>query len=211
MSDTQKTEQKEYTNIIAALEALLFQYGEPLHVKKVAKFLSLSEEKCNEIISEYGKILNEENRGLTLQVHNEKIQLVTKPEFYSVGEKIIQEEFKEQLTPAAVDTLSIIAYLGPVSRPSIDFIRGVNSSFTLRNLLVRGLIEREQGKEKGHLFEYRVSFNFLNHMGISSVNELPEYEKYKDILKKFESQVDESDVASTVNNEKEIKTNETFE
>lgn len=180
-------EYKNEEEKIAALEALLFQYGEQIQIKKISSLLGLKEDECKNLIDAFSESLSkEERRGLMLLVNGNFIQLVTKPIFQFINEKITQEEFRSELTPAGLETLSIIAYLGPIPRSTIDYVRGVNSSFTLRNLLVRGLIEREQSAERKNMYEYYVSSNFLKHIGVASVNNLPEYQKYKDILTKVE-------------------------
>lgn len=188
---------------ISALEALLFQYGEPISKKKVAALLSVSEEECDRIISEYAELLHREERGLTLLCDRDMIQLMTKPEFKNVIESVIHDEFKEELTPAALETLSIIAYLGPVPRATIDYIRGVNSSFIVRNLLVRGLVERNQDENRKHAYEYKITFNFLKHLGISRVEELPEFDEFKDILLRYESQNEKDGTGGGGNDSKE--------
>ena len=94
-------------------------------------------------------------------------------------EIVAKEDLKEELTPAALETLSLIAYFGPLSRPQIDFVRGVNSSFIVRNLSVRGLVDRKQGK--GNAYVYTASVDFLKYMGAGSVQKLPDYEKYREM------------------------------
>jgi segregation and condensation protein B len=169
------------------LEALLFTYGEPLNIKNIAKFLDIKKDACEEIIKIYEEMLkNNPSGGLMILRNADEIQLVTKPELQKIGEKIIQEEFKEELSPAGLETLSIIAYLGPIPRATIDYIRGVNSSYTLRNLLMRGLIQRSVNSHKGNIYEYLISFDFLKHIGLNKPQELPEFEKYKDVLERFE-------------------------
>lgn len=164
-------------NLTASLEALLFAYGEPLNVEKIAKILKADEEKVKSAIKDLEKKLKEENGGLRLIFQNEAVQLATKPEFSRFLEDFIKEEFRENLTPAALETLSLTAYLGPISRAKIDYFRGVNSSFILRSLLMRGLIERIDSKSRGYL--YQPSFDLLKHLGLSKSEELPDYEKYK--------------------------------
>ncbi len=179
----------------AALEALLFHYGEPIAIKNIAKFLNLKKEACESTIDEYGKKLEENpERGLILLKKEDKIQLVTKPEFKEIAQKLIEEEFKQELSPASLETLTIIAYLGPIPRATIDYIRGVNSSFTLRNLYLRGLVERNIKEGKGNIYYYRASFDFLKHMGLTKQEELPEYEKYKNILESFEIQTQQESI-----------------
>ncbi len=183
MPNEEKENQK-----LGELEALLFHYGEPIPLKKAAAFLHIKEEEASAFADRLMEKLGADSAsGLMLLRNGDALQLVTKPEFKDTGEKIVQEEFREELTPAALETLSLVAYLGPVSRPTIDYVRGVNSSFTMRNLLMRGLVERFH-PETGHAYEYRVSFDFLKHMGLDDARHLPDYEKYRDILKKFEAQ-----------------------
>ncbi len=172
---------------ISQLEALLFQYGKPISYKKVSNILDLDKKGCQEIIEEYEANLKEDKeRGLCILKKEKKIQLATKPNLKNISQEIAKEEFTEELTPAALETLTLIAYLGPVPRTTVDFIRGVNSSYILRNLLMRGLIERERS---GHTFNYQVTFDFLKHLGLSSIKELPEYEKYKNILEEYETNI----------------------
>ncbi len=174
-------------NTAAALEALLFYYGEPLDIKKISKLLGIKEGECTALIDELTvKLSADDKSGLLLLKHGDLYQLATKPDLAWLGQKLIQEEFKEELTPAALETLSIIAYLGPVARSTVDYIRGVNSSFILRALLVRGLVTRHIQETRKNAFEYKVSFDFLKHLGLSRIEDLPEFEKYKNILTSFE-------------------------
>ncbi len=171
----------------AKLEAILFQYGEPMPVKKIIGLLGVERNDFQALLSEWTEALeNNPARGLALMQKEDRIQLVTKPDFHSLTQKMIQEEFREELTPTAVETLAVVAYLGPLPKSTIDYVRGVNSSFTLRNLLVRGLVERKAEAEKSNVYHYQVTFDFLRHMGLGRVEELPEYEKYVNLLKEFE-------------------------
>lgn len=187
-------------NITAKVEALLFVYGEELEVKKIAKMLSKSGEKVSETevkgaISELQKKYSESG-GLNLLFSDspagQKVQLVTKPEFASLMEDFIKDEFKEDLTPASLETLSLIAYLGPVSRAQIDYYRGVNSSFILRNLLMRGLVERYNDPQRANVYFYRASFDLLKYLGISKIEDLPEYDKFKVITNNRQLTTDNS-------------------
>ncbi|MDO8557284.1 MAG: SMC-Scp complex subunit ScpB [Candidatus Jorgensenbacteria bacterium] len=181
----------------AKLEALLFYYGEPIAIERAAKLLGIKEDECKTLAHELGEALkNDLNRGLLLIINGDEIQLATKPEVQEVGKKIITEEFKEELSPASLETLSLIAYLGPITRPSIDFIRGVNSSFTVRNLLIRGLVERQSGK--GHAYLYHASSNFLSHLGITAPEELPEREGYQKIFTEFEEAQKKQNMAEQI-------------
>ena len=177
--------------IFAKLEALLFYYGEPVPLSVVAKMLKITEEECSNTVLSFEQTLKESNdRGFVILHKGDTIQLATKPELKEIGESIIKDEFRESLTPAALETLALVAYLGPTTRATVDYIRGVNSSYSMRNLSMRGLVER--GEEKGSLFRYTVTQEFLKHMGLSSVQELPEYDRYHTLLETFARTLDES-------------------
>ncbi len=171
----------------AAIQALLFYYGEPLAVGKAAKLLGMKEEECASIVEALSTKRNgDPSSGCVILKNGDEIELATKPSLAWIFKKLIEEEFKEELTPASLETIAIVAYLGPVTRAVIDYVRGVNSTFILRNLLIRGLVSRDLAAGKKNVFEYRISFDFLKHMGLSRVEDLPEYQKYKNILQKFE-------------------------
>jgi len=125
--------------------------------------------------------------------------MATKPDFHKISEKVIKEEIKESLTPAALETLSVIAYNGPIARSTVDYLRGVNSGYIMRNLLVRGLINRRPDPERPYIFLYDVSFDFLKHLGLSKKEELPEYDKYKDLSEKFKIGLTDKPQAPTDN------------
>ncbi len=97
---------------------------------------------------------------------------------------------KRDIGKAGAETLSIVLYKGPISRSEIDRIRGVNSSFILRNLLIRGLVEREVVKNNA-LFS--ITPSLLAHLGISNKTELPNYAQVLDELEKFEQQQNEQE------------------
>lgn len=171
-------------NFSAALESLLFVYGEPLTVRKIGQLLEIREDEIRtavECLEE--KLKNDSESGLMLVQTNEQVQLATKPEFHYLGEKAVKEEFREELTPAALETAAILAYAGPLPRSLIDYLRGVNSGYILRNLLVRGLAARFPDPQRPHIFLYNVSFDFLKHLGVARPEDLPDYQKYKELLK----------------------------
>ncbi len=183
-------------NITGAIEAILFVYGEPIEIKKIIKILNndanlqiyfnqqISPEKfIKEILEQLNQQYQNENRGLKLifsdSLSGQQVQIATKPEFASTIKNLAKEELKENLTATALETLSLVSYLGPLSRAQIDFYRGVNSSFILRALLIRGLIERFSDPKKTNVYLYKPSFDLLKYLGISNIEELPEYNKYK--------------------------------
>lgn len=174
---------------IAALEALLFLHGESLSIQKIAAYLHMDEADVRVLCEAYTRASAVEDRGCMLIQKGDAYQLVTKPAFGSLLEEFAKQDLKEDLTPAAIETLSLVAYFGPLTRAHIDFVRGVNSSFTLRNLLMRGLIERKA--TKGNTYAYEVTFDFLKHMGISKQDDLPGFSEHLQLRDKLFTQQQE--------------------
>ncbi|MCR4260900.1 MAG: SMC-Scp complex subunit ScpB [Candidatus Colwellbacteria bacterium] len=174
---------KQEKNLEAKIEAVLFVHGEPMKVKRLASLVKASDLHVEEALNVLKEKFKSEDRGLDLMRSKDEVQLVTTAELTDIVEKLTKEELDTKLTPAALETLSIIAYLGPCTRALIDYIRGVNSAFMLRSLMVRGLVERGEDKEKTGGYVYQITFDFLKHMGVSTSSELPEYEKYAALSK----------------------------
>ena len=161
------------------LESMLFSIGEPISIEKLAKTLLKNQGLIKKAIDELVEDYQKENRGLRIIKKGEKIQLVSSPENSQYIEKLIKDELQEDLTPASLEALAVIAYRGPITRAEIEEIRGVNCSYILRNLLIRGLIERRGLPEDARAYIYEISFDFLKKLGLSSIEELPEYKKLK--------------------------------
>lgn len=159
------------------IEALLFTHGQAMELKELERLLERPSEEIrnavNQLIEEY------QNRGLVLVEKDGAVEIGSHPDAHAYVEKLIKREFSEELSRSGLETLAIVAYKGPLSRPEIDYIRGVNSSFTLRNLLMRGLIERTPHPHDARSYQYRISFQFLQHFGLSKFEELPEYESLR--------------------------------
>lgn len=190
---------KNQDEIIAKIEALLFIYGDPISFKKLAKSLEIKESETKEMVLRLSENLKQINRGLALVLDKDKVQLVTKPEFGKLVEETMKGELREELSPASLETLSIIIYSAPISRAEIDYIRGVNSSFILRNLLIRGLIEREVDPKRLNAFVYKPSFDFLKHLGIQKVEGLPEYEQFQKLVQGLRGpEIPSSDLSQAV-------------
>lgn len=173
--------------LVAALEALLFVHGDPLDVKKISSALKADKQDVEQAIATLAGHLEHADRGLMLVRQESRVQLATKPTFSPLVEHLVKDEFEEKLTPAALETLSLIAYLGPISRARVDHLRGVNSSYSVRNLLLRGLIEKAADPQSPHVTAYRVSFDLLKHLGVSSIEDLPDYQKYNSISSEVEA------------------------
>jgi len=155
------------------IEAILFWKGEPVSRKKLADILKVGQTEINEGLEKLKESL--QNRGIVLIEKDNDVALGTAPELSKMIEDLQKEELNKDLSKASLETLSIVLYKNGVSRAEIDYIRGVNSSFTLRALSVRGLVEKTTDIKDNRRYIYKPSFELLSFMGVKSVEELPEY------------------------------------
>ncbi|MFH1201021.1 MAG: SMC-Scp complex subunit ScpB [bacterium] len=160
-------------NLEQKIEAILFFKGEPVSLKKLQDILKVSKEEIQKAILNLKTNLL--NRGIVLLEKSDEITLGTAPELSQLVEDLQKEELRKELSRASLETLSIVLYKNGASRAEIDYIRGVNSSFTLRALSVRGLVERNTDPKDNRRYIYKPSFETLSFMGIKSVAELPDY------------------------------------
>lgn len=160
-------------NTSQQLEAILFYKGEPETKKNLAKLLSVDEATIEAGITELKEAL--QGRGVALVEHEGTYELRTAPETTELIAALRKQELNRDLGKAGAETLAIVLYKGPVARSEIDYIRGVNSSFILRNLLIRGLIDRASMPGNQRSFVYTPTLELLSHLGVSGVEELPDY------------------------------------
>lgn len=159
----------------ARLEGLLFVAAEPVMPADLAEVLEVSASTIEVGLAELETNLRK--RGLRLQRHAGRVQLTTAPELAEGIEKFLGLENKAHLSRSALETLAIIAYQQPVTRPQIDSIRGVNSDSMLRGLLSKGLIyEAGRTQGPGRPILYVTTPEFLQHLGLNSISELPPIE-----------------------------------
>ncbi len=167
------------------IEAVLFHKNEPVEISWLSQVLGESEEL---ILAEVENLYKElSTRGLVLIQVGQSLALGTNPESSELIERITKAEIDKELSKAALETLAVVAYKGPLTRGQIDYIRGVNSQYTVRHLHSRGLIERlpESKDVRGVL--YRVSIDLLKHLGLTKVEDLPGYSETKARLTAIES------------------------
>jgi segregation and condensation protein B len=157
---------------IALLESLLFVASGPVSTSRLGAALDISPADVKSLLGDLA--ITYMDRGLRLQWIGQSVQLTSAPEASEVVEQFLGLEVTTRLSPAALEVLAIVAYLQPITRPSIDQIRGVNSDGALRTLLSRGLIE-EQGRldTPGRPILYGTTPEFLQHFGLSFIEELP--------------------------------------
>ena len=154
------------------LEAMLFVAAEPVAPAQLAAALDVSPSVVERGLNELDAALT--SRGLRLQRHAGRVQLTTAPELAELIERFLGLEATSHLSRAALETLAIIAYQQPVTRPQIDAIRGVNSDSMMKSLLNKGLIlESGRADGPGRPILYSTTPEFLQHFGLNSILEMP--------------------------------------
>lgn len=163
----------------AILEGLLFVVGdEGISSEKLLNILDISLEELEELLDNYSKDLSKDDRGLSLEKYNDNYKLVTKKEHADYYKKLVDAEISDTLSPAALETLAIIAYNQPITRLMVDEIRGVSSVYVMRKLILKNLI-KEIGRSElpGRPILYGVTDQFLDYFGLKSLDELPVIEE----------------------------------
>ena len=171
-------------NLAQKIEGYLFYTGEPVTLKQLAKVFEVSEGQITDALHDLEQQLL--GHGMVLVINGNEVLLTTHPEMAGIITAIKKQELSDPLSKSALETLTIILYKDGATKPEIDFIRGVNSGFMLRNLLVRGLIEKVPNNEDKRITKYRATFDTLQHLGIRSLNELPNFELFKQEIEKRE-------------------------
>src|SRR3989344_3176280 len=174
-------------NLENKIEAILFYLAEPVSVNSLAKIIETTKDKVVDAIKELSTSL--ESRGMRIISHDDEVTLVTAPEFSDLIEKIVKEEREKDLGRAGLETLTIVAYKGPVSKKEIEYIRGVNCQWALRNLLFRGLVERKNSDKDSRMVVYTLTSDTLRYLGLGNIAELPKYQSIRGQL-----QVQEEDI-----------------
>ena len=158
------------------IESLLFISHKPLSIKELAKAVSGDIKETTAVLAELEQDYAEKSGGIKILKIEDKYQLATADESSEVVKSFIKSETTGELTKPSLETLTIIAYRGPVSKAELELIRGVNCSVILRNLLMRGLIEGREDKDK-MVVVYNITFEFLKFLGLAKQDELPDFAK----------------------------------
>lgn len=156
------------------LEAILFVSSSSIPLAEIAKIVDLPTSELSSLIKKMNEEYSEAH-GIRIMVHNNRAQLTTAPELSEKIEEFLGLEITTTLSRAALESLAIISYKQPITRPQIDEIRGVNSDGVVRTLLSKGLIE-ELGRAEtmGKPILYGTTEDFLHYFGLESIAELPE-------------------------------------
>ena len=162
------------------IQAMLFATGREVSKKEIMNVLEIGEDDIEKIIENMRVMLVEQNSSLEILKVEDGYQMCTKKEYYEFIYPLIDSRTKPNISNAALETLSIIAYNPKITRSEIEAIRGVSSDGTVYKLLEYNLIE-EAGRldAPGRPTTYKVTTNFMKMFGISSLDELPELPRYK--------------------------------
>lgn len=170
------------------IEGVLFYKASAMKKKVLAKLFDVSDEELGEALAVLSSRLCA--GGTALFIADDEVELRVRPELDTLIEGIRKDELRRDIGKAGAETLAIVAYRGPMSRSTIDRIRGVNSSYILRSLLVRGLIEKVSvGKEA----QFQATADLYAHLGITSREALPEYRTVMNSLEAFEARQQEAE------------------
>lgn len=158
------------------LESLLFVAIKPLGVKELATLTSAKTKEVEEALEALASEYQTKESGLSLIKNNSQYQITTASDNATLVQEFLKDEASGELSQPSLEALTIIAYRGPIAKLELERIRGVNCSLIIRNLLLRGLIEEKFDKTKQDNY-YIVTHDFIRFLGISSVSDLPDYEK----------------------------------
>lgn len=177
--------ESEELSLDAKIESLLFWKGEPVSVKELSRMLSVKEGEVQDSLKILEENLSLNKRGIVLVREGDNILLTTHSSVSNIISELQKEELTKDLSKAALETLSIILYRGPIKRSELDYIRGVNSQFILRTLSIRGLVERKTDPGDERTYVYSPSLDLLQLLGISSKENLPDYQSVNEDIEGF--------------------------
>lgn len=173
------------------IQAILFYQAEPMSIGRLSKLLKHNEGEVRDALLKLREEI--EGTGVSLVENGNEVMLGTSPSASSLIAEITKEELSKELSKAALETLAIVLYKGPLTRSEIDYVRGVNSNFILRNLQVRGLVEKVDNPRDSRSYLYKPTFQLLEYMGVTRREELPEYSETLVQLETFMSAKVEED------------------
>ncbi len=184
----------------AAVEAILFASGEPIELERIAEALEIESELCEQIIYNLSAKLDERNSGITVLKLGDKYQLSSRTEYAEVIRDVLELRKNTPLSQAAFEVLAVIAYNQPVTKSFVEQVRGVDCSGVISTLCQKKLIE-EKGRLDlpGRPLIYGTTPDFLRCFSISSLDELPEIPKSKEINENEQ----DIEIAEDVNNSEE--------
>ena len=178
------------------IEAILLYSNEPMSFVELSKILNINIDEVHQAVVSLQEFYKD--RGIVLITTSEKICFGTNKNTSHIIEQLQKDELSKEIGRAGLETLSIILYKGPISRKEIDYIRGVNSGFIIRNLLIRGLIERKETQSGERGFSYSATLELLQHLGVTDIKDLPQYTVSKESLDTFAKTAEISEDTETL-------------
>jgi segregation and condensation protein B len=160
----------------AKIEAVLFIAAKPMTIKDLAAIIACTPAEATAACVALQQAYLDRQGGLALVQDESKYQLVSAPQQAAVVKEFVKQETTGELSKPSLETLTIIAYRGPIAKMELDQIRGINCALILRNLLIKGLIEMKSEKNESY---YSVTTDFLKFLGLGNVHDLPDYEKLR--------------------------------
>lgn len=179
-------------NQVAILEGLLFVVGEDgLTINQIMDILEITSEEAKELITALKEKYESATSGIRIHFLGNTFKLTTKNEHREYYQKLIENPESSVLSQAALETLAIIAYNQPITRASVDEIRGVGSHLMVRKLVAKGLV-KEVGRSDtpGRPILYQTTSEFLDYFGLATIEDLPKMTEFIEENKKEESEVD---------------------
>ena len=170
------------TSIDSQIEALLFALGRPISRSELIKMVDARPKQIEEAITK----LKERSQGITIVDDGVEVELRVDERSAPLIEKIRKEEYSRDIGKAGLEALSAVLYRGPLTRSEIDFIRGVNSSQTLRTLTLRGLVRKIPNPKDERSFLYEPTTELLAQLGVSRMQDLPDYAQVRQKLQQLE-------------------------
>lgn len=184
--------QQNTQHVAQQIEALLFVDAGEIKIDSLAHILSVGHEEIERGLSLLDERYKSQTGGLVLVRAGSTVALATSPEASDMVQEIAKKALDRDVGPAGLEVLAILLYKGAATRAGIDYIRGVNSASTLRNLFMRELIERVKNPKDAREFLYKPTTTLLAHLGVSRTEDLPEYEARHKALLEFEQQAEKS-------------------
>ncbi len=161
---------------LSRIETILFVASKPLGLKKIAKVLGVDEAVVLSSMEELRRKYNHADSGIMILENDAEWQMVSNPDNREAAENFLKAEVSGELTRPQLETLTVVSYCGPITKPELEQIRGVNCSLILRNLMMRGLVKELEDPTK-LMPSYEVTMDYIRHLGLDSLNALPDYDK----------------------------------
>lgn len=152
----------------------MFSLGEEVEIEKLAEALEVHEDEIKEAVKVLSKKYEKDNRGIKIIEIENSVQMCSNPEYYEGIKRVTQIKKQAGLSSAALETLSIIAYNQPVTKATVEFIRGVDCTYSVTRLVERGFIdELGRADTPGRPILYGTTVEFLRCFGLKSLDDLP--------------------------------------